>query len=121
MSKLMKPIIKDGPIDFHTHFVPSSIPDYAGSQRCVPWPSIEHHSSCCARVVISGKVFREIENNCWNPEHRHADMAAMGIGAQCLSPMPELLSYWMEAQDTAALARHINSEIAATVECGEGR
>lgn len=81
----------------------------------VPWPSIEHHGSCCARVVISGQIFREIEDDCWSLDRRQADMVPMGIARQVLSPMPELLSYWMEPEDGAQLARSINDELAATV------
>lgn len=108
-------------IDAHTHFVPSSIPDYAGGLMDVPWPSIEHHGSCCARVIISGKVFREIEDSCWRTERRCAEMEPMGITQQVLSPMPELLSYWMVPEAAGQLARHINGQIAATVAEGEGR
>jgi aminocarboxymuconate-semialdehyde decarboxylase len=110
-----------GPIDVHTHFVPSSIPGYTGPRGDVPWPSIEHGADCCARVMISGAVFRQIESNCWDGDARCRDMEPMGVGVQCLSPMPELMSYWMQADDCAALARHINAELAAAVAGGAGR
>lgn len=104
-----------GAIDVHTHVVPGHIPAYAGRGGSVPWPSIEHHGSCCARVMIAGKVFREIESDCWDPARREADMAGMGLATQCLSPMPELLSYWMEPADTRELGRHMNGAIAEIV------
>lgn len=108
-------------IDVHTHVVPASVPPYAGGGAEVPWPSIEHHRSCCARVMISGKVFREIEDSCWSVDRRGADMAAMGVTAQLLSPMPELLSYWMQPQDGRALGRHVNDSIAAMVQADPRR
>jgi aminocarboxymuconate-semialdehyde decarboxylase len=108
-------------IDVHTHVVPASIPAYAGLRQDVPWPSIEHHRSCCARVMISGKVFREIEHSCWSPEQRTRDMGDMGVTAQLLSPMPELLSYWLDGEDALALARHVNDSIAEMVVAAPNR
>ena len=104
-----------GSIDLHTHVVPAAIPPYAGGGRDVPWPSIHHHRSCCAQVLIAGKVFREIEDSSWDGERRSRDMTQMGIGTQVLSPMPELLSYWMAPGDTVELGRHVSGEIAALV------
>ena len=36
----------------------------------------------------------------------------MGVDVQAISPMPELLSYWMEAADAQQLLRYINEQIA---------
>lgn len=108
-------------IDVHTHVVPAHIPAYVGSRVDVPWPSMDHHRSCCARVMISGKVFREIESSCWDTDRRSAEMDGMAITTQMLSPMPELLSYWMEPEDAVQLGRHINGEIAAMVARAPGR
>lgn len=110
-----------GAIDVHTHIVPALIPPYIGVRHDVPWPSLDHHRSCCARVMISGKPFREIEDSSWNVDRRSADMSGMGITTQILSPMPELLSYWMEAEDTKQLGRHINGAIAEMVSSAPDR
>lgn len=110
-----------GAIDVHTHVVPEHIPAYVGSTRDVPWPSMDHHRSCCARVMIAGKVFREIESSCWDTDRRIHEMGEMAITTQVLSPMPELLSYWMATNDAVQLGRHINGEIAAMVARAPGR
>jgi aminocarboxymuconate-semialdehyde decarboxylase len=39
-------------------------------------------------------------------------MARAGIARQVLSPMPELLSYWLTPDDALALGRHVNDTIA---------
>jgi aminocarboxymuconate-semialdehyde decarboxylase len=65
--------------------------------------------------MISGSVFREIEESCWSAERRIADMDGMRITTQVLSPMPELLSYWMAPEDTAELGRYVNHDIAEMV------
>ena len=41
------------------------------------------------------------------------DLPAMGLALQVISPMPELLSYWMEPADAQQLLRFLNDQIAA--------
>jgi aminocarboxymuconate-semialdehyde decarboxylase len=102
------------PIDVHTHIVPAQLPAYAG-RADIAWPSIRHTEPCHAQVVIQGRNFRDITDACWSIERRFEQTAEMRIGAQVLSPMPELLSYWLPAQDAQILARHINEQIAEMV------
>jgi len=42
-------------------------------------------------------------------------MAAMRVARQALSPMPELLSYWLPLEDGKALIRYLNEQIAEMV------
>jgi len=100
-------------IDIHTHIVPHDLPPYAGAGGSTSWPSMAATSQCQHRnVIIDGKVFRSVSHECWDVAQRLHHMDASGIGMQVLSPMPELLSYWMPAQDALVLCRHIN-EVAA--------
>lgn len=102
-------------IDVHTHVVPDSLPDSVAGHADIPWPSIRHRDACHAQVIISGKVYREIDHACWDMDRRVADIGAMGVAAQVLSPMPELLSYWLPAAPAQVLARYMNDRIAAMV------
>ncbi len=65
--------------------------------------------------MISGSVYRTVSNQAWDTEIRRADMARLGIERQVLSPMPELLSYWLDANDGAALSRYLNDTLANMV------
>ncbi len=102
-------------IDIHTHVVPEKFPAYAGSHRNVPWPSMVPAQACHAHVMIEGKNYRTVHQSCWLAEDRLADMDRLSIGMQCLSPMPELLSYWLPADDAQILIRHVNDTIADLV------
>lgn len=69
--------------------------------------------SCCHRhVMVRGAVYRTVTSQCWSATHRLADMEKIGLTHQVLSPMPELLSYWMNGTDAAVLHRDINEQMA---------
>jgi aminocarboxymuconate-semialdehyde decarboxylase len=103
-------------IDVHTHVVPENFPPYAGRGRDVPWPSMAEAHACHRHVMISGKVYRTVSDGCWSVPRRIEDMNGMRVACQALSPMPELLSYWLPLEDARALLRYINEQIAAMVE-----
>jgi aminocarboxymuconate-semialdehyde decarboxylase len=103
-------------VDIHTHVVPYDLPAYPGAAGATTWPSMIESSKCNHRsVMIDGKVFRTVSHECWDVHQRLSHMESIGIGRQVLSPMPELLSYWMPAEDALVLCRHINETIAAMV------
>jgi len=103
-------------IDVHTHVVPENFPPYRGSGRDIPWPSMAEAHACHRHVMISGKVYRTVSDGCWSVPRRVEDMNGMRVARQALSPMPELLSYWLPLEDAKVLVRHLNEEIAAMVE-----
>ena len=51
--------------------------------------------ACHRHVMIDGKNYRTVSEKCWTTSRRLADFEAMGLGLQAISPMPELLSYWL--------------------------
>jgi aminocarboxymuconate-semialdehyde decarboxylase len=102
-------------IDTHAHVVPENFPRYLGSKVPADWPSMEAAHACHRHVMISGKVYRTVSDKCWDTARRVADLPAMGLALQVVSPMPELLSYWMQAADAQQLLRYTNDQIAAMV------
>ena len=102
-------------IDVHTHVVPESFPAYLGVHVNAPWPSMAPAQACHRHVMVSGAVYRTVSHQCWDCRVRLADMDDKRIGRQVLSPMPELLSYWMEPQDGVQMCRYLNEVIATMV------
>lgn len=106
-------------VDVHAHLVPEHFPAYLGSRMPADWPSTVAAPSagglCHRQVMISGKNYRTVSEKCWSVSHRLADLPSMGLAHQAISPMPELLSYWMGAADAAQLLRYLNEQIAAMV------
>src|SRR5438067_3115389 len=102
-------------IDVHTHIVPENFPPYAGRGRDVPWPSMAPAHACHRHVMISGKVYRTVADGSWSVPRRIEDMGAMRITRQAISPMPELLSYWLPLEDAKVMCRYLNDEVAHMV------
>jgi aminocarboxymuconate-semialdehyde decarboxylase len=107
-------------IDIHTHIVPAEFPAYAGKHVTEfggkQWPQMcTAHDCHHKKVMIDGKNFRTVTDECWDIERRKEAMTRMGIARQVLSPMPELLSYWLPLEDAVPLTRHVNDTIASMV------
>ena len=102
-------------IDIHTHIVPEHFPPYARAGTDVAWPSMVPAQPCHRHVMLSGKVYRTVPDTSWDTAQRSADMDRLRVDRQVLSPMPELLSYWLDGEDGAALSRYLNEQIAAMV------
>ena len=99
-------------IDIHNHIVPENFPAYAGKGKDVPWPSMQEAHACHRHVMISGKLYRTVSDGSWSVPRRIEDMGKMQVSHQAISPMPELLSYWLPLDDAKVLIRYLNDEIA---------
>jgi aminocarboxymuconate-semialdehyde decarboxylase len=82
---------------------------------------MDHFEHGRARVMIAGTNFRTVTEQVWSAQRRLADMEREGVTVQVLSPMPELLSYWLPLADTLAMAEHVNGYIARLVADHPGR
>lgn len=107
-------------IDVHAHIVPADFP-VAPAHCCDQWPHMAHHEGGKASVMIGGREFRKIDNRSWDVPRRLADMDAQDVALQALSPMPELLSYWIDAPAALDLSRHVNGAIAAMIAAAPAR
>lgn len=108
-------------IDVHTHIVPEKFPSYRGKGRDVPWPSMADAHACHKHVMISGKLYRTVSDGSWSVPRRIEQMSEMRVTRQVLSPMPELLSYWLPLDDAKVLIRYLNEQIAEMLQAAPER
>jgi aminocarboxymuconate-semialdehyde decarboxylase len=102
-------------IDIHTHIIPEKFPPYRGKGKDVPWPSMADADACHKHVMISGKLYRTVADGSWSVPRRIEEMSAMRVSRQAISPMPELLSYWLPLDDAKVLIRYLNEQIAEMI------
>ncbi len=107
-------------VDIHAHVIPGEFPRYMGSATPAGWPSMALADPCHRHVMIDGKNYRTVSDQCWTTSKRLADFDEMGLSLQAISPMPELLSYWLEPSAGAQLIRYLNDQIALMVSESSG-
>ncbi|HEX5368508.1 MAG TPA: amidohydrolase family protein, partial [Dehalococcoidia bacterium] len=97
-------------IDMHSHIIPAEFPP-AGFSDTAAWPRVEAAESGHGRVVVSGPVRYNAHELYYDRERRLENMAAHGIDAEVISPLPNLLNYTLPAEDGAAYCRALNEWI----------
>ena len=102
-------------IDVHTHILPENWPDLNAKYNERGFVTIEHHKPCCAKMLIDGKLFREIQDNSWDPDVRIGELKNTGVDMQVLSTVPVMFNYWAKPKQTYDFARYLNDHIAQVV------
>jgi len=101
-------------IDIHTHVVPERFP-IGPKHAAEHWPCMNRNRHGGCLMTVGGRPFRELDARVWDVGERRAAMALEGTDIHVLSPMPELLSHWLDADDAVPLLRHVNETIAHMV------
>jgi aminocarboxymuconate-semialdehyde decarboxylase len=102
-------------IDAHAHLVPAYFPALPTDIPVRGWPSTAVLADGRLQMTIDGKLFRTIERGYFDLSARLEWMDQQGIDVQVISPLPELLGHWLDADTASEMARLTNVEIAAAV------
>jgi aminocarboxymuconate-semialdehyde decarboxylase len=96
-------------IDFHTHWVPSGLPDLAARSGNSRWPVFDRATG---QLMISGEAVRALPASGWDVQARLDAMDAAGVARHVLSPVPPLLCDWADPKLGTEWAIAINDSLA---------
>ena len=101
-------------IDIHTHIMPDKMPNWAKKFGYGEFVHLEQRN-CKACMMKGDKVFREVEDNCFDVSLRQKEMDETGVTMQVLSTIPVLFNYWAKPKDGLETSRYLNDHIANSV------
>lgn len=93
--------------------MPGQMPDWTKKFGYGEFIHLEHRN-CKACMIKGDKLFREVEENCFDAGVRIAEMNETGVDRQVLSTIPVLFNYWAKAADGHETSRFLNDHIAET-------
>lgn len=99
-------------IDSHTHLIPEKMPDWSDRFGYGDFIRLVHHRSGFANMMKGDQFFREIGENCWNPEVRIEEYRKHKTDVQVVSTIPVMFSYWARPKDTLELSKFLNDHLA---------
>lgn len=101
-------------IDIHTHIMPDKMPNWVQKFGYGEFIHLEHNN-CQACMMKGDKLFRVVEENCFEVDLRKQDMESTSVTTQVLSTIPVLFNYWAKAKDGLETSRFFNDHIADSV------
>eukprot|EP00055_Hartaetosiga_balthica_P018762 m.135327 g.135327 ORF g.135327 m.135327 type:complete len:365 (+) comp9906_c0_seq1:195-1289(+) len=102
-------------VDFHTHILPKSIPDFSKKFGSGGYIMLRHKEGSENADMYKGDTFfREIEPNCWDPKVRIEQMTAQGVDVQVLSTVPVMFAYNEPWENALEVAMFLNDDLANT-------
>tara|TARA_R110000868_G_scaffold249931_1_gene506409 strand:+ start:1333 stop:2337 length:1005 start_codon:yes stop_codon:yes gene_type:complete len=108
-------------IDVHSHVSPLNFPSAPHSDVAPRWPCMKCQSSVEGTLMIGEMPFRKLDARSWDVARRIEDMDREAVDMQVLSPMPELLSYWLDLAAAQILCDASNHLIASMVSAAPRR
>jgi aminocarboxymuconate-semialdehyde decarboxylase len=101
-------------IDIHTHIMPPTMPNWVKKFGYGEFIHLEHRN-CEACMMKGDKLFRVVENNCFEVDLRLKEMDETQVTMQVLSTIPVLFNYWAKPVDGYETSRFFNDHIAESV------
>lgn len=103
-------------IDSHTHILPKKLPNWSDKFGYGDFIYLQHHKKGYAKMMRGNQFFREIKENCWDPEVRIQEYAEFQTQVQVVCTIPVMFSYWAKPLDGLDISRFLNDHIAEMVQ-----
>ncbi len=95
--------------------MPREMPDFARKFGYGDFIMLNHVEPGMANMMQGRRFFRQIKENCWNPEIRIAEYEKFNTQVQVVCTIPVLFSYWTKPEDGAEVARFLNDDLAQSI------
>jgi aminocarboxymuconate-semialdehyde decarboxylase len=102
-------------IDSHTHILPKKIPNWTEKFGYGDFIYLQHHKKGFAKMMRGNQFFREIQENCWNPELRIEEYKQFNTQVQVVCTIPVMFSYWAKPLDCLDLSKFLNDHLGKLV------
>ena len=102
-------------IDMHTHIIPKNLPDWQKKFGYDGFIQLDHHKKGWARMMMGQKFFREINENCWDPEVRINEYKKFNTQVQVVCTIPVLFAYFAKPKDGSEVSMFLNDDVANLV------
>ena len=103
-------------IDSHTHILPKKLPNWSEKFGYGDFINLQHHKKGFAKMMKGNQFFREIKENCWNPELRIEEYKKHKTQVQVVCTIPVMFSYWAKPADGLSVSKFLNDHIAKLVD-----
>jgi aminocarboxymuconate-semialdehyde decarboxylase len=98
-------------IDSHTHILPEKMPNWSDKFGYGDFIYLQHHKQGFAKMMRGNQFFREIKENCWQPDVRIEEYAQFNTQVQVVCTIPVMFSYWAKSLDCLDLSRYLNDHL----------
>ncbi|MEP2667416.1 MAG: amidohydrolase family protein [Cyclobacteriaceae bacterium] len=102
-------------IDSHTHILPEKLPQWTDKFGYGDFIYLNHHKKGAAQMMKGNQFFREIKENCWDPELRIREYEVFNTKVQVVCTIPVMFSYWAKSHDCLTVSEFLNDHIAEIV------
>lgn len=100
-------------IDIHAHILPEIWPNLKERYGYGGFIYLDHYKPGRAKMMRDdGFFFREVKENCWNPEAILVDMDAHNVDVMVLCTVPVLFNYHIKAEDCLDWCGIVNDHLA---------
>lgn len=103
-------------IDSHTHILPKKLPNWSTKFGYGDFIYLQHHKKGFAKMMRGNQFFREIKDNCWDPEVRIEEYRAYNTQVQVICTIPVMFSYWAKPMDCNDISRYLNDHLVRVIE-----
>lgn len=99
-------------IDMHTHIIPAVMPNWTEKFGYGDFVFLQQDRPGYAKMMKGNRFFREIKENCWDPEVRMEEYRRFNTQIQVVCTIPVMFSYWAHGEDCLELSKFLNDHIA---------